>query len=210
MKSIKLFPVIFLLITGNCLNAQTFIGGNMSFSCFRGDQDRPAGTRKTNNYSLGVMPGFGGFVSDNLAIGLALDLSLAKTRTDYINVSSLKTSGIRITPFLRYYAIVWNKFSVYGQGNIIAAFSKTKDELNGAFSETSGNQFGFSINPGLNYDLSDRVSLFTSINILSLGYYYSIVKEGTQKEKYSAFNIGAGLDNIVSMGGLNIGAIYKF
>jgi len=182
----------------------------MSFSCFRGDQDRPAGTRKTNNYTLGLMPSLGGFVSDNLAVGVALDISLTQSKTDYINVSTLKTSGIGINPFLRYYAIVWNKFSIYGQGNIIATFSKTKDELNGAFSETSGTQFGFSINPGLNYDLSDKVSLFTSINFLSLGYYYSVTKQGTQKDKSSAFNIGAGLDNIVSMGGLNIGAIYKF
>jgi len=210
MRSIKFVPVIFLLIIGNYLNAQTFIGGNVSFNSLRVDQDRPAGTRKINNYSLGLMPSFGGFVSNNLAVGLALDISLTQSKTDYINVSTLKTSNIGFTPFLRYYAITWNKLSVYGQGNLILGFSKTTDELNGASTESNGTQFAVTVYPGINYDVSDNISLFTSINILSLGYYYSITKEGTQKGKSSAFNIGAGLNNILTIGGISIGAIYKF
>jgi opacity protein-like surface antigen len=210
MKSLKYIPVILLLLAGNCLNAQMFIGGNVSFNTSHRDQDRVGGTRTTNTYSLGLMPGLGKYLSDNLAIGLALDLSLTKSKIEDTNTSSLKTSNIGFNPFIRYYLISWNKLFIYGQGNIGIDFSKTTDELNGASTESNGTQFSLSINPGLIYDISENVSLFTSINILSLGYNYSTTKEGTLKDKSSAFNIGAGLDDILLIGGINIGAIYKF
>ena len=45
---------------------------------------------------------------------------------------------------------------------------------------------------------------------LLIGYDYSITKEGSIKENESHFNIGGGLSDILVIGGINIGAIYKF
>ncbi len=64
--------------------------------------------------------------------------------------------------------------------------------------------------PGLAYDLTDRLSLETSLNFLSLGYYNTTEKNGASKDKTTSFNIGAGLDNIVTVGNISIGAIYRF
>jgi len=202
--------ILIFFFAGTCLSAQVFVGGSINFNTSHSKQDRTSGLRETNNYSLGLRPSVGKFVSEKLALGLALDFTSTRSKTDYINFSMINTLYAGINPFLRYYAISWNKFSIYGQGNILLGFSKTKDELNDAFTESSGTKFGVSFYPGLNYDLSDKISLFTAINIFSLGYNYEIIKEGTRKDKSSGFNIGAGLDNILSVGAINIGALYKF
>ncbi|MBK9391318.1 MAG: hypothetical protein IPN68_14385 [Bacteroidetes bacterium] len=54
------------------------------------------------------------------------------------------------------------------------------------------------------YDISDKISLETSLNILSLGYAYNITKNGGDKQTVSNFNIGAGLSNIVSLNAITI------
>lgn len=208
MKSIMY--ILISLFAGTSLSAQVFVGGNINFSTTNSKQDRPSGLRETNNSSIGLRPVIGKFVADKLAIGLALDFTSTKSKTDYINFSQANTLYAGINPFIRYYAVSWNKFSIYGQGNILLGFSRIKDEFNGAFTESSGTRFGVNFYPGLNYDLSDKISLFTAINVLGIGYNYEIIKVGTLKEKSSRFNIGAGLDNILSIGAINIGAIYKF
>lgn len=64
--------------------------------------------------------------------------------------------------------------------------------------------------PGLSYDLNDKLSLETTLNILSFGYIYVTNKADTYTDNTSSFNIGAGLGNIVSIGAITVGAIYKF
>jgi hypothetical protein len=67
-----------------------------------------------------------------------------------------------------------------------------------------------SVYPGLSYDINAKLSLQTTINILSFGYSYITTKSGTYTDNTSSFNAGAGLSNIVSVGAITIGAIYKF
>ena len=112
---------------------------------------------------------------------------------------------------MRYYAIKWDKFSVFGQGNIGLALSNSRTKVDG--STTDGpktTELYLSVYPGLSYDISDKLSLQTSLNILSLGYNYTTTKIGSNTGNSSNFNIGAGLSNIVSISAITIGAIYKF
>jgi hypothetical protein len=67
-----------------------------------------------------------------------------------------------------------------------------------------------SIYPELSYDLSDKLSLETSLNILSFGYNYVISTQGSSKDKTANFNFGAGLENIASIGEILVGVIYGF
>jgi opacity protein-like surface antigen len=66
------------------------------------------------------------------------------------------------------------------------------------------------IYPGLSYDLTDNLSFQTSLNFLSLGYSYFVSRDGSFKDVTSSFNFGTGLSNILSIGSITIGAIYKF
>jgi hypothetical protein len=211
MKSIKFIPIPLLLFVSVCLNAQTFIGGNVGFSTSKSEEDRTHDTLKINNCTLGLMPSLGRYITNNLAIGIALNISSTKRKVEYYTTSIEKSSNIGINPFIRYYAIRWNKFSIYGQGNMGINFSKTKEELTETITlESNATQIDINIYPGLSYNINEKLSLITSINILSLGYNYTVTKDDNSKEKSSAFSIGVGLSNILQTGSINIGAIYSF
>jgi outer membrane protein len=192
------------------LNAQVFVGGSAGLNTSNHDYE---GTTeiKSSSYNLNLRPNAGKFLSKKLAIGLALDISLTgiKTESDIENKS--RSSGIGVSPFLRYYAAKWNKFSIYGQGNIGVEFSNSSVKSGGTTSDgPKRTRTYLDIFPGLSYDISEKLSLETSLNFLSFGYSYITYKDGTSKDKVSNFDIGAGLSNIVSLDAITIGAIYKF
>lgn len=210
MKSCKV-PLIaacsFVFIN---LNAQVFVGGSAGFNTNNSDiQGSP--DRTTFRYELNLRPNVGKFLSEKLAIGLAIDLSHTYNKT-VINTETIsKSSGIGVSPFLRYYAVKWNKFSVYGQGNVGLEFSNSRVETDGVSNDgPKTTNTTLSIFPGLAYDISEKLSLETSLNFLSVGYSHRISKEDTFTDKRSSFNVGAGLSNIVSLNAITIGAIYKF
>lgn len=213
MKSLRILLVAFcsgILIN---LNAQVFVGGSIGFHA---SSDKHVGyDRKSSNYNLNLRPNAGKFLSDKLAIGIAFDISMAGGKTDSNTESNTKiisrSTGFGVSPFLRYYAVKWNKFSVFGQGSLGAEFSRSS--IKTGVNTNDGPRISLidcSILPGLAYDISDKISLETSLNILSVGYSYNITKNGGDKETVSNFNIGAGLSNIVSLNAITIGAIYKF
>ena len=211
MKSCKVFLIVLFSFICISLNAQVFVGGSVRFNTSNNEHNGATTTFKTSNYSLNLGPYMGKFLSEKLAVGLALDISLSGNKTDVNTETISKSSGIGISPFLRFYALKWNKFSVYGQGNIGLEFSNSSVKTGGTTTDEPKNTVTYlSIYPGLSYDITDKLSLQTSLNILSLGYNYVITREGSSKDKASSFNIGAGLGNIVSINAITIGAIYKF
>jgi len=186
------------------------VGGSFRFNTSNHKTDDTP-TDKTSNYSLYLTPSAGKFLSEKFAIGIELDLSLSRNKTDFLTETISKSSSFGGSPFLRFYAIKWNKLSLYGQGNIGLEFSRSRinsggTTINGPKSTTTY----VNIYPGISYDISDKLSLQTSLNILSLGYNYSITKGDSSKTTASSFNIGAGLGNIISFNAITIGGIYKF
>lgn len=211
MKSCRVFLIAFCSFVYINLSAQVFVGGSARFNSSKNKEE--TSTLKESSYNLDLNPSVGKFLSEKLALGLALDFSLSVDKiglnlnTDRIN----RSSGTGVSLFLRYYALKWNKLSVYGQGNVGIEFSnssvKTRQTTN---MEKQQTREYLSIFPGLAYDITEKLSLETSLNILSLGYSFFISKVDTFKEKGSNFNIGAGLGNIVSLNAITIGAIFKF
>ncbi|MGD0756357.1 MAG: hypothetical protein ABR927_15000 [Bacteroidales bacterium] len=212
MKLRRVFLVVLFYSFCISLNAQVFIGGNFGFNSATDKTDDGGTTiNKTSNYSFSLSPNLGKFLSEKFAIGVALDISLTGN-TSGVNPETIsKSSSIGGSLFLRYYAIKWNKLSVFGQGNVGLAFSNSSIKSGG--STTNGpkpTRLYLSVYPGLSYDINDKLSLQTTLNILSFGYTYVTTRAGTYTENTSSFNIGAGLSNIVSIGSITIGAIYKF
>lgn len=209
MKSCKALIIALCSFTFINLNAQIFVGGSAGFNTSKTDHE--ATPRKSSSYNLNFRPNAGWFLSEKMALGLELDISISGSKTENATETTSKSSGIGVSPFLRYYAVRWNNFSIYGQGNIGVGFSsssvKTGTTTNDGPKQTSTY---LSFHPGLAYDISEKLSLETSLNFLSFGYSYNTSKEGTFKDKGSNFNVGAGLSNIVSLNTITIGAIYKF
>jgi hypothetical protein len=210
MKSCKVILIAICSFVFINLNAQVFLGGSVGFSTSNNEHEGTT-TNKSSNYDLGLSPIAGIFLSEKLAVGLALDFSLSGSKTDVNTETITKSSGIGVIPFLRYYAVKWNKFSVYGQGNVGVEFSNTSIESGGTKNDGPKQTVAYlSVFPGLAYDISEHLSLETSLNIFSFGYSYVTSKQGNSTDKGSNFNIGAGLSNIVSLNAITIGAIYKF
>jgi hypothetical protein len=210
MKSCRVFLIAFCSFFFINLNAQVFVGGSVGFNTSN-DKEEGATMQKSSSYYLSLRPKAGKFLSEKLAIGLALDISLSGSKTEVNTETVTKSSGIGVSPFLRYYAIKWNKFSVFGQGNIGVAFSNSSVKTGGTTNDGPKQTSAYlNIFPGLAYDISEKLSLETSLNILSFGYSYVTAKGGTSNNKGSNFNIGAGLSDIVSLNAITIGGIYKF
>jgi opacity protein-like surface antigen len=194
------------------LNAQFFVGGNFGLNTSGGSTDN--GTTTTDNpssFSFNLMPKIGKFLSEKVAVGAALNVTFSRNKTPGINEIISKTSTYGIMPFVRYYAIKMDKFSVFGQGNVGLSFSGSSTKVGGTSTDgPKTTRVYLTIIPGLAYDVNEKLSLETSLNILSFGYYNTTIKSGSDKTKNSSLNFGAGIDNVVSVGSLTIGAIYKF
>lgn len=208
MKSSSFFSIVLFSFFCISLNAQVFIGGNFGFNT---TNHKSGDGNKTSNYSFNLSPSVGKFLSEKFAIGAALDISLSGNTAGVNPENTSNSSSLGGSLFLRYYAIKWDKFSVFVQGNIGLAFSNSISKVDGSTTDGPKNtELYLSVYPGLSYDISDKLSLQTSLNILSLGYNYTTTKIGTNTGNSSNFNIGAGLSNIVSISAITVGAIYKF
>ena len=210
MKTCRPFLIILFSFIYISLNAQVFVGGSVGFNTSSNEHNGTT-TNKSSDYNFNLNPVAGKFLSEKTAIGLALDISLTGDKMDVNTETSSKSSSFGISPFLRYYAIRWNKVSIFGQGNIGLALLNSSNKADGVTTDgPKGTKIYLTFYPGLSYDISENLSLETSLNILSLGYNYTITKIGSAKDKSSNFNIGAGPANIISVGAITIGAIYKF
>jgi|WetSurMetagenome_2_1015567.scaffolds.fasta_scaffold02833_3 hypothetical protein len=190
------------------LNAQVFIGGDLGFNI---TNDKTMYGNTASDYSLNLSPVAGKFLSEKIAAGVALDISLYGNTSGTDPEITTKSNSLGGSLFLRYYAIKWNKFSVFGQGNLGLAFTNSSTKTDGTTTNgPKSTRLYLSIYPGLSYDINDKLSLQTSLNILSFGYNYKTTRLGTSKDINSSIGFGAGLSNIVSIGDITIGAIYKF
>jgi outer membrane protein len=209
-SGIYLSVLFFLIFTG--INAQVFVGGNTGLERSGGKTDNGTVTNdKPSELSFNISPLAGYFLSDKLAAGAALNLSFTREKSPGTVESITNESTVGINPFLRYYALTWNDFSVFGQGNMGFSFTRETDKVGGTSTDgPKTTRFYVNIMPGLAYNVSDHFSLETSINVVKFGYSHATEKSGSIKNKTSEFGIGAGLDDIIKPGDITIGAIYKF
>jgi opacity protein-like surface antigen len=212
MKSVRIVMIVFFGLFSFILNGQVFIGGNFGLNTSGGSFDNGTITvDKTSSVSFSILPMVGIFLSENVAVGASVNLSLSRTKFPGTPETINTSSGIGVSPFLRYYAIRMDKFSVFGQGNIGFSYSGSKSKVGGTSTDgPKATSLYLNLVPGLSYDLSDRLSLETSINVFNLGVSQTITKQGSTKDITTNFGIGGGLYNIVTIGDITIGAIYKF
>lgn len=213
MKSFRIILAAFsisLLTAG--ANGQAFVGGSFGLRLNGGKFDNGTQTSdRPSELNLNLSPVFGKFISEKVALGIELDLGYSR-ESDNAAIEEIDLgSSFGVSPFLRLYAPLAGKLSVFGQGNLGFFYTSTKNK-NGS-TTTDGpksTQLSFNIFPGLEYDLTEKLSLETSINVLNFGYSLNTSKSGNSTTTTSNFNLGGGIDNIVNVGNIRIGAIYKF
>ncbi len=212
MKTNKIVLIVIFVLFPFILNAQVFLGGNFGLNMSGGNIDNGTiTTDKPTTVSFNISPMVGKFLSENVAVGALINFSFSQNNNNGTPEVINSSSTIGITPFLRYYAIKMDKFSIFGQGNIGFSYSGSMSKVNGT--STNGPKtttLSLNVMPGLAYDVSSKLSLETNINFLNFGFSYSVSKSGPDKNRTTNFGVGAGLDNLVTVGTISIGAIYKF
>lgn len=220
MKKLSLFIVLLMIMTPGIINAQLFAGGNIGFSTSGGKEDYGNGEQdKTSHLNLDVGPMMGFFLSDDFAAGARILVSIDRTKTppytpgDDETVNSETTMGFM--PFIRYYVVHVNKFSVFGQAQGGIAFGKEKTKVGST--ETDGPKtvaIAFGVIPGISYEAGDHVRLEAHINILSFAFSSVTEKYETEfvntKETTRNFSFGVDADNIATTGAISVGAIILF
>jgi hypothetical protein len=107
----KIFISVLLALVSLSIKAQTSkgmmnVGGDVSYQ-----NTSYSGGGKSNTFSFS--PSFGYFLSDNLALGLALGYTNTST------TGSPSNNTFSIAPFVRYYKFTSeNKFAFFGQGSV--------------------------------------------------------------------------------------------
>jgi opacity protein-like surface antigen len=211
MKSVKVALISLFVLFSVGLNAQVFVGGSFGLRLSGGTNDD--NSKKPSKFELGIAPVAGKFISEKAAVGVGLNFgSSVENNNQSIEVVD-KVTAFGISPFIRYYAVNLNKFSVFGQGTVGLSFAKQNSTVEGDLVEgPKSSVMSLGIVPGLAYDVNDKISLETTINFFNFGFSHSVTKSanGSDKEKTTAFGMGADLDNIANTNNISIGAIFKF
>lgn len=191
-----------LLITGILCaiaftaNAQTekgknLINGSVGFSStersFGDNNINSSGNYLEKTKIVSIMPRFGHFISNNLALGLGVGYAYSKSISDrnYSSASSIdlshqvaKQSSINFSPFVRYYIDIAEKFKFFGQISPSIGFGKGEQSISQSFyngTQTINNlsagdwkftTYGAEINPGFAFFPSKRWAIEFSFPLI--------------------------------------------
>ncbi|WP_316833406.1 outer membrane beta-barrel protein [Pedobacter nutrimenti] len=151
----------------------------------------------TKNNSFSVSPNAGLFIKDNLAIGLGIGYTRVKTSTTgnyYIsNNQSINfnqetnLNEFFISPYVRYYIALVDKFKFFGQLLVPINSGKVKTTSNANENfilEYNTSSLGLSVQPGFAFFPSKRISIELSSN--GLDYSHNKFKNKVTNEKSSS------------------------
>lgn len=211
MKSVKVALISIFVLFSVSLNAQVFVGGNIGVRLAGGTNDD--NSKKPTEFDLNIAPTMGKFISEKTAIGVTLNFGTSiENNNEAVEVVD-KVTAFGISPFIRYYAVNLNKFSVFGQGSVGLSLANQRSTVEGDLVKgPKSSQISLGIVPGLAYEVNDRLSLETTINLFNFGFSHATIKDadGSDKEKTTVFGMGAGLDDLANTNNISIGAIWKF
>lgn len=222
----KIFAVIvFALVTVNVCNAQFFVGGELGIgaSSRKTKQDQGSGTtveiKQPSSFSLELGPKFGYFFNEKWSIGLILVYNYSQQT---VHTTSPKEKTMNHlwggSPYVRWAFARVKNFSFVAEGmiNFRGGFSKTTPSANDA--KTYSFRTGFNIVPVITYDLGRHFVLETRLNFLSIGYAFRMDRDvrtvgNEERSDYDFrhnFDFSVNSDNILNVGAITIGAVYKF
>ena len=213
MKKIFCILILGCLITTTA-HAQYFAGGSVSLHA----GSNKIGDLKTKSSGFGLSPSLGYYWNEQLAFGLAVSLSGSYSNNNMNLDGPYKTAATTwaIAPFARYSLIEFGKFSVWAEAslNLGMSFSKITHSAIAAIPDDKYTTLQASLNvaPLLSYALSNKINLEAGLKFLNLGYSVSRQKhkETDIVSTSSSFGLGADSNNILNVGNLTIGAVYKF
>lgn len=176
-------------------------------------------TASQSVFSFRFLPKVGMMLSDNLGLGIAMGYDYKKTTTpnDLGTYTQIERDGkFLITPFLRYYKNVTEKFYLFGQAALPISVGshkqlKLNDKANGTVDDypTTNISYGFDISLGANYFITDRIALETTFGLFNMGYISNVsVSSGSQTQSISHSSstyFSLNTDNVFNTGSISVG-----
>ena len=174
-------------VIGNGFNpGDVFITGSIGIG------SESTGDNKTNSFNISPKAGY--FISENIALGVALGYASGKQEAP--ETADVKTSEFSVGAFGRYYFTPANTFSLFAEVGVDYIHSKIE-----AVTEDNSNALRIAFAPGVNYFISKNFALEAKFGILS---YRTDNPDADGVQDTDQFNFGLNLSDI------NIGAIYRF
>lgn len=160
-------------------NAQFVIGGQIDVN-HNGNATGDFGNTATTTFTF--MPKVGYCLNDNMQIGLNFGMAYNYTRNydgDNNNDHYFSNTGkmYLAAPYFRYNFAQWKNFKVFCEAQLALAMIP-KNSWNNNTLGTSGEgntkttAINFNVVPGLNYAITDHISLDVYVNLLGLYYNY--------------------------------------
>ncbi len=219
MKKV-LISAVALVAFAMTANAQLFFGGQLGLSTSGGTSEWTNGntTIKTDNLkttSFTFAPQVGFFLSESFAVGGYLNLGITNQDNVGGTYNESKETTLGITPFARYYFINSGKWKVAAEGQLGFSLGHTtaKDGSGNIVSEPKTTTIAFNVRPLVAYSLTDNIDLQAGLNVFSFGFSHQSIKEEsgnvTSTDKSNRFNFAGNSNNLLNVGGLTIGFIYK-
>lgn len=179
-----------LCLCGTLANAQTYVGGSISFGVNTNDGSTAS--------SLSISPDFGRFMHDNLALGIR----------PVLGVSSAHSNGSLIvgaTPYVQYRLFDYKRFGLWAE----AALDFNWRRMESPESVIHQTSLGLEALPVLSFDLWDHVRLYTRLEVFS-AYLSSSYDDFTDRSSFMA-GLGVRANDVYSLiDGACIGFIYIF
>lgn len=133
------------------------------------------GTNNMHNISPSVQTGW--MTRDNRMFGFELNSYFAwrkitsKTSSDYKYIDNYSSVGL--SPFIRHYKPIDNKWAIFLQSGVEGAYMWTKKEDSGVTKKNDGFAAGVSVHPGIVYWISPRFAIESDLQLLSLRLAYT-------------------------------------
>ncbi|WP_017256779.1 outer membrane beta-barrel protein [Pedobacter arcticus] len=188
-------------------NAQEFgfkkgdilVEGNVGFN----SSDNKNAEVKTNEFNFSPKAGF--FLSDKVAVGVALNIASDKTENYSTGGTTTKTSGLGFGVFGRYYFLELGKrFKTYTEAGL--GYSTSKTEVGGTTGPKT-NTIDFNLGVGVNYFVTERLALNVGLtNLINVGSSKVDVSGAKATTSYGV-QVG-GINNILNAA--TFGLAYKF
>lgn len=220
MKKILLATVaLTLCITAHSqINKGTkFLGGNLNLSASSNDYQSTGliSGSKSATTTFSVSPTAGFFIKENVAIGLSLGYNYSNSKNSSSSSTSNTTNNtISFNPYIRNYINLSDKALLFIQTSVSYAygFGNNVNTVPGVVSVTDRTETATiraALVPGINYFLTNKWALETSIGSIAYSFAYknyipntTTSSSSTQTTTTSNFNFN------LSMSTINIGVKY--
>lgn len=175
--------------------SEGFTKGDVFISGAIGFGSTKTGDFKTNDFV--VAPKVGYFVTENIALGLAVGYESSKVDTGAADATN---NTFSVGAFGRYYFTPASKFSLFGQLGV--NYNSYDFEFNDSgLGDAKGDGFDIAIAPGVSYFITKNFALEATFGILG---YETTKPDADGAEKTNAFSLGLDTRDIT------LGLVYKF